>query len=175
MGDFDDVKSGGSSTAPALVPIPESSELVMGERYRLRLTLAGPYDAKTPGKIHDMVMSGAGLNNALASQHALLHNIVRIDAVDVSTPNTDSRIFAWDTFVVDITFTKVGAGSPVILIAGILIAVILFALGMLFVVTNRQVFRDVRGTIGGDLPALARSLVAPALAVALALYVFRRG
>lgn len=172
MSTFFDVVSGGSSTAST--KIPETTELVLGEKYRLRLTLTGPYNADTPARIKAAIETGAGLNNALASQHFLMKNIVRIDKVDVSAPTQDQRLFRWDAFTVDVYFTKVGQGTPILLVIGVVVAVVLFALGLLFVVTNREVFHEARETIGSDLPAFAGSLVAPALAIALVLYFWKR-
>lgn len=169
---FEDVKAGGSSTAST--PIPETTELQLGETYRMRLTLTGPYDSTTPGKIKNVINAGVGLNNDLASKHFVLHNIVRIDRIDVGNVNNDSRLFRFPTFTVDVTFTKTGAGTPILLIAGILIVLILASLGMLFLVTNRQMFHEARATLGGDLPALAGSLVAPVLAVALLIFFLKK-
>lgn len=171
VGLFDDVTSGHSSTSD---PISENAELQMGEQYRLRLTLAGPYSGDMQSKISNLVKYGAGLNNELASKHVLLHSIVRIDGVRVGKPDASKALYKWDVFPVDIVFTKTGEGTPLLLVVGILVALVLAAVGLFFIVTNRQTFHEVRSTLSDDLPKLAGSLVAPALAVALVVYFMRR-
>jgi hypothetical protein len=170
---FDDVRSGGSSTAP-WVPVAQSSELVMGERYRVRLTCMGRYDANTATKIRGALIGGASLNNALAAQFGLLRSMVTINDVRVSPPDLAQRYFAFPTFTVEIDLTKTGQGTPVIVVVGILVALVTFVLGFGFVVTRKEVFQRVV-TAGRELSDMLSGAAVPlVLAVGLAAFLLRR-
>jgi nitrate reductase gamma subunit len=170
---FGDVGSGGSSTAP-WAPVAQSSELVLGERYRLRLSCMGPYRADTAARVRSALTSAAGLNNALVSQLGVLRSMVTIEDVRVSAPDTSNRLFAWPTFTIDVDYRKTGPGTPVVVVVGIIVALVVFALGFGFVVTKKEVFQRVKEA-GGELRELiSGSMVPLVLAVGLMLFLFRR-
>jgi len=172
MGLFDDVISGHSSTASAWQTIGQSDELESGQRYRVVFTLMGPYAHDTPQKIHDAVFAAKGLTEALIDQFVTLGQSVTVEDVTVNPPtDNDSRLYRWPTFTCAITFTKTGTGTPALIILGIVAAIVLGALGLLFIIMNKSVQKELKG-VGAT--ALASTPLVLAGAVLLAVILLAR-
>ncbi len=171
---FEGVESGGSSTAAAWQQIPESSDLVLGRKYRAKFYLMGPYASDTPAKIKGAILAGAALNNALAERHFFLNSMVTVNAVETTAPDLAQRHYAFPTFVVTVDFTKTGPGTPVHLVVGIILALLIFAAGLAFVVTKREVFERVDSGARTIIDGIGFGLVPLALAAALVLYFLKR-
>ncbi len=102
-------------------PVPDSQNMVMGQRYRLRMTIQAPYTAANIKKLEDTLRLGTGVNNLGAWLQ--LKQTITIEQFIASYPKS-TITGATPTWTFTMIFTKTGGGTPLAVIIGLVALVV---------------------------------------------------
>jgi len=157
-----------AATTRTWVPVSDQEDMVLGQRYRLTMTVRAPYTVANIQKLEDALRLKVGVENLAES--LLLKRSITIEGFQASYPSGQTG--GTPTWKFTMTFVKTGGGTPLFVIIG---AVALIAtLAILCAVVGHTVEKEgtkIGGLIGDAKDAAVSTVFNPFFLIAAVIVV----